>query len=100
MEAHIVDKALIAPAKCAVTGDMDGPFIDTGSWVRHHDPYVYLHVPLVEYYARELLGMVSRDKLEELEAQLSSYQAEVEELQRFVDATVEYQELHKGAVAA
>lgn len=86
MEAKVVDQALIAPAKCAVSGDMDGPFIDTGVWVRHHDPYLYIHVPVVEYWARELLDMVPRPRVEELEAQLASYAEKVTDLQEFVDA--------------
>lgn len=100
MEAHIVDKALMAPGKCAVTGDMDGPFIDTGSWARHHDPYIYLHVPLVEYYARELLGMVPKEDLDLVEEYVAACEKELEELRHFAKTTEEFQNLHRGPVAA
>lgn len=96
MEAHVVDKALNAPGKCLVTGDFDGPFIDTGCWASVDDPYVYLHVPLVEYYGRELLGMVSKARVEELEAELASLEAEFEKLRRVLNAT---EDLEKAVAA-
>lgn len=103
VEARLVDKALNAPGKCLVTGDFDGPFIDTGCWASVDDPYVYLHVPLIEYYGRELLGMVSQEKVEELKTQVAEQAEEIDKLRQFVAATeglVEAtQELERAASA-
>lgn len=66
----LVDRATEPPGKCAITGDGDGPFIDTGLYA--DDPHglqdaehpelryrVYLSVPYVKHnIARDLLGMV------------------------------------------
>jgi hypothetical protein len=72
----IVDKATVPPGRCAVTGDIDGPFIDTGKDIV--DPgnpnlifRIYLHVPYVEQMAR-LSGMVQGEDQIELEEQLES----------------------------
>lgn len=67
----LVDHAVEPPGKCAITGDGDGPFIDTGLYadeerglrLRANDLSVryriYLSVPYVKYnIARDLLGMV------------------------------------------
>jgi hypothetical protein len=99
MEAKVVDQALQPPAKCLVTGDTDGPFIDTGTWARQHDPYIYLHVPLIEYYARELLGMVSAEKVADLEERLAENYQRLTKLQRFVDGTLEYSEIAEEVAA-
>ena len=87
------DDNLKPPAKCAVTSDIEGPFLDTGSWLPEVDPYIYLHVPLVEQWAREL-GFVDREdydallkEVEELRSQAESYfrkNDELNEVLRFV----------------
>jgi hypothetical protein len=73
---RIVEHASQPPGKCAVTGDIDGPFIDTGKDIV--DPAnanliyrIYLHVPYVEQLARQL-GMVRGEDQIELEEQLES----------------------------
>lgn len=86
MEAKVVQHAPMAPAKCAVSGDIDGPFIDTGVWVRHHDPYLYLHVPVVEYWARELLEMVPKADVDAIREQFEAQTERIKELERFVEA--------------
>lgn len=74
------------PAKCAVSGDIDGPFIDTGVRCDQVAPYIYLHVPVVEWYARELLEMVPRAEVEAMREQLASYAEKIANLERFVEA--------------
>jgi len=93
----IVEQATHPPAQCIVTADQDGPFIDTETWANWRDPYVYLHVPLVEYMARELLGMVPRAEVDELRARIDSYEQEIEGLQEFVAAS-EKLEIAQGSV--
>lgn len=66
----IVDKALRSPGKCILSGDTDGPFIDTGIQSDSITPYVYLHVPVVEYIAREKLGMLTRAEVVEMMTEL------------------------------
>lgn len=82
----IVENAAKPPGKCIVTGDIDGPFIDTGTYAGEIDPYIYLHAPYVEQLARELLGMVPASDVEKLQADLVEMAAKIEPLQRFVDA--------------
>lgn len=79
MTPKIVEKANMPPAKCAVTGDIDGPFIDTGAWCANVDPYIYLHVPYVEQLARDLLGMVPKSEIEELRAKVEELEGRVED---------------------
>jgi hypothetical protein len=82
----LVDAATKPPGKCLLTGDMDGPFIDTERWANHVDPYIYIHAPTVEEMARDLLGMVPKSEVDDLRQQLDDYRDQIERLQRFVDA--------------
>jgi hypothetical protein len=73
---RLVEHASQPPGKCIVTGDIDGPFIDTGrDMVDPLNPNmvfrVYLHAPYVEQLAR-ILGMVQGEDQIELEEQLES----------------------------
>lgn len=86
--AEIVEKAEMHPAKCCVTGDIDGPFIDTGSWSDSIEPRIYLHVPLVEQYARDLLGMVPKTEVEKLEKKLKDLKERLKDLEK-VEAAVD-----------
>jgi len=87
MEAQIVDKALLPPGKCIATGDIDGPFIDTGCWANVlGQTRVVLHAPAVEYWARELLEMVPKAEVEALREQVDSYAEKIAQLERFVEA--------------
>lgn len=71
---RIVERAEHNPAQCAITGDIDGPFIDTGSWAVFDvptpegwiEPRIYLHVPVVKQMARDLLGMVPEEDVQHL----------------------------------
>ena len=99
MSAKIVERAEMPPAKCAVTGDIDGPFIDTGAWCPNVDPYIYLHVPYVEQLAREVLGMVSQDEVEELRKKVAELTAKVEKLGEYGEALAKIEELEQEVAA-
>jgi hypothetical protein len=49
---EVVQKGELAPGCCVLTGDIDGPFLDTGFVVNQETvglfPRAYLHVPLVK----------------------------------------------------
>lgn len=94
MDPKLVDQATNSPGKCLVSRDTEGPFIDTGCYAMHHNPYLYLSVRWVKEIARDLLGMVPA---EEVEGQLNAMREAVEEqnqriaeLTRFEEATTEY----------
>lgn len=95
----IVEKATMPPAKCAVTGDIDGPFIDTGGYCPNVDPYIYLHVPVVEQMARELLGMVPAAEVDELKAKVEELTKKVEVLGKAEAAIKDLEELADGVAA-
>ena len=67
------------PAKCVVTGDIEGPFVDFECWSPQVDPRIALHAPVIKQAARELLGMVEAEEVEALKKQLSDYALRVEE---------------------
>ena len=84
----LVQRAARPPGKCAVTGDIDGPFVDCGIkyenrgyWTR-----LYLHAPWVEQVGRDLLGMVPQDELEAVEDEKKVLEDELEALQIAFDA--------------
>lgn len=62
----LVARGFEAPGYCAVTHDIDGPFIDTGVITDFHEGRIYLHAPWVEQVARDLLGMVPKADYEAL----------------------------------
>lgn len=82
----IVERAERPPAKCAVTADIDGPFIDTGAYCPNVDPYIYLHVPLVEQMAREMLGMVPKEDVEKLTEQVAAFGAQVDQMKAKIES--------------
>jgi hypothetical protein len=100
MEPKIVEEANRRPGKCLASRDTEGPFIDTGCWTREHDPYLYLSVRWFEETARDLLGMVSAQEVEErfatVEAQLKEQAERIAELQRFEEAAAEYEEARQA----
>lgn len=103
MEPKLVDEAQKRPGRCLASRDVKGPFIDVGVWAREHDPYLYLSVPWFEETARNLLGMVSKTEVEErfagLEAQLHEQAKRIEELKRFEEAAVEFEDARRDIVA-
>ncbi len=73
----LVEKAKLPPGKCAVTGDIDGPFIDCGIKYENRGYWqrLYLHAPWVEQIARQHLGMVKDtddSEVEELKSELEA----------------------------
>ena len=76
-----------------MTGDIDGPFIDTGSWCPQVDPRIYLHVPLVEQYARELLDMVPADDVEALREAVVNLTDQLEDKDKLLAAYQQVEEL-------
>ena len=92
---RIVTRAEHHPAKCAVTGDIDGPFIDTEAWLPEADPRIYLHVPLVEQMARDLLGMVPEEDVAALREAVDHLTEMVTELQKENEAYRTIEEARK-----
>jgi hypothetical protein len=93
---QVVQKGELAPGCCVLTGDIDGPFLDTGFVVNQETvglfPRAYLHVPLVKQMGAAV-GMVTHEELnrqneriKELEDELESANRELMETQAFVDA--------------
>ena len=79
----VVDRAEHPPGLCAVTADIDGPFLDTEAWCPYVDPRIYIHVPVVEQMGREI-GMVSGEKVSEMQAKLDEYGEKVRQLEALV----------------
>lgn len=84
----LVQRAVRPPGKCAVTGDIDGPFIDCGIkyenrgyWTR-----LYLHAPWVEQVGRDQLGMIPRSDYEALQDEKAALEDEFNALQMAFDA--------------
>lgn len=80
MSYPVVNKATRSPARCVVSGDIDGPFFDLGT-VRCINPRLYVHVPVIEACARQL-GMVPvgelqqlRDRIAQLEPKAAAWDA-------------------------
>jgi hypothetical protein len=96
MKPEIVDQAPMPPGQCLFSQDQEGPFIDTGLKAPWVSPYGYLGVNYIEGLARDLLDMVPRKELEveikALKDALAAYGQRIEQLEAFVDATVEYQD--------
>jgi hypothetical protein len=100
---RVVDKseAKQAPGLCIFTGDIDGPFLDTDTWINYVDAYGYIHVPKVEEMGRAV-GMVPRAEVEHLKKQLSEYGLKLEKLERQLAAyaTLEAEITEPDPVAA
>ncbi len=100
---RIVDRAEMPPAQCAITGDIDGPFIDTGSWAVHDIPTpdgwqlprVYLHVPVVKQMARDLLGMVPEEDVQALREAVDHLSDLLEERNKELEAYRTIEEARK-----
>lgn len=87
---------------CILTGDIDGPFLDTGYLIQEIDPYVTIHVPVVEAMGREV-GMVTAKEHDDLKAEISNLQSlvaeygeKVDELHRALDGADAYKSLVRG----
>lgn len=88
LEPHVVQRAAFKPGKCAVTADIDGPFLDTavkyenrGYWHK-----LYLHLPWIAEMARKHCGMVERSEQEALKEEIKMLEEDRDALQMAFDA--------------
>ena len=87
MEAELVEQGHLPPGKCIATGDIDGPFIDTGCWANVvGQTRIYLHAPAVQFWAQELLEMVPKAEVDAMREQLAAYADRLAGLERFAEA--------------
>ena len=84
----ITKRATQPPGKCAVTGDIDGPFLDCGKSYENRGYWqrLYLHLPWLEEQAVKHLGLVSRDEISSLEDRAEAAEEELEALRTAFDA--------------
>ncbi len=87
---RIVEHATEPPGKCCLTGDIDGPFVDTGKDIV--DPgnlsltyRLYIHLPYLLELGRRFGNLVDAEDQEELESQLESLSAAFEALTQKVE---------------
>lgn len=80
MTMHIIEKATYPPGYCAISTSPDGPFFDTGTNLPGLNPRVYLAVSAVEQLARERLGMVSKEHVAVLAAEVAALHSSSEAL--------------------
>lgn len=100
MKPSLTDKAEMPPARCIVSGDAEGPFIDTHCYAAEVDPYIYLSVSYIKEIARDLLGMVEKAKIEELEEQVNALRAKLETQEKVEDAIKTIEEFTAEKVMA
>ena len=79
----VVERAAFKPGKCAVTHDIDGPFLDCGVKYENRGYWhrLYLHLPWIEQQARQHLGMVPKSEIAGLKARVERAEAELEAIQ-------------------
>ncbi len=84
----LVQRAGFPPGRCAVTGDIDGPFIDCGISYenRGYQQRLYLHAPWVAQIARQKLGMVEAAEKARLEDENRTLRDEIDALSTAIDA--------------
>ena len=93
---RVVEKAMLYPQACAVTGWEDGPFVDTGVTIPAGRDYrLYLRTSVV-IEAGEKAGMVPADELEktaaerdELVGQVAALEGKVAVLTAMIEAVSE-----------
>jgi translation elongation factor EF-Tu-like GTPase len=82
---QVVQKGELAPGCCVLTGDIDGPFLDTGFVVNQETvglfPRAYLHVPLVKQMG-VAVGMVTHEELNKSNERIRELQDELEQARR------------------
>lgn len=100
MKATLTDKAEMPPARCIVSGDTSGPFIDTHCYAAEIDPYIYLSANYVKEIARDLLGMVEKEKIEALEEQVEALRVKLEAQEKVEDAIKTIEEFTSEKVMA
>lgn len=80
----VTETARRRPGKCALSGETQGPFLDTGQTVPRYGR-VYISLKWLEQPLREL-GYLKKTDVEELTEENKSLQSEVERLQEVEDA--------------
>lgn len=100
MKPKIVETAERVPARCIVTSEIDGPFIDTGTYAGEMDPYIYLSVPYITEVARDLLGMVPKKEVDDLREQVNAMKVKLEKMEKVEDAVKVIQEFETEQVLA
>lgn len=85
------------PGQCLFSQDIEGPWIDTevvAPWV---GPYGYVSVRYWEQVARDCLGMVPGEEVEELRRAAAAMADEITQLREIVDTQNKLDELLEGA---
>ena len=82
---EILDRAPNFPARCLVSGDIDGPFIDLGGSAPYIEPYMYIHVSVGEQIGRAL-DMVPRAEVDELLTRVAELEHKYAALDRYREA--------------
>lgn len=98
MKPKIVENAERVPARCLVTSEVDGPFIDTGTYAGEMDPYIYLSVSFITEVARDLLGMVPKKEVEDLTEQVNALKVKLDQMEKVDDAIKVIQEFEAEKV--
>lgn len=101
---EVVQTATNFPSRCIFTGDTEGPFLDTQTWLNARqldgvDPYAWISVAKVVDMGRAV-GMVPREDVERLEEQLQAHGEKVRELEKLLDAYTTIAEAEKVLVGA
>lgn len=98
MKPKIVETAERVPARCIVSSEIDGPFIDTGTYAGETDPYIYLSVSYITEVARDLLGMVPKKEIDTLREQVEAMKVKLERLEKVEDAVTVIREFESEQV--
>lgn len=98
MKPRIVEKAEMPPARCLISGDFEGPFVDTQTYAAEVDPYIYLSVAYVKEVARDLLGMVDQKEVDELREQVNAMKVKMEKMKKVEDAVKVLEEFESERV--
>ena len=93
----LVQRATHRPGKCAVTADIDGPFIDCGIEYENRNYWtrLYLHAPWVEQVARDCLNMVPRSEIAALEARVKEAEAKLDDQEKIVSLLDKREEIER-----
>lgn len=98
------EEVLNFPGVCVLTMDGEGPWVDTETWLNAKDldtvdPYAYISVAKVRDMGR-VIGMVEKEEVEKLTAQVEEYGNKVAELQALVDAYTTIKDAEETLAAA
>lgn len=88
---RITDTPKFTPARCAITGLTEGPFIDTGICLPIARPYIYVSIPGAIKVGR-FAGMVDAEDHQAVTDERDALAAEVEELRAQVEHYEKFEE--------